>query len=260
MKLQEAFSAALLNPGAPTPPGFICHNGDIDRRFAVYRNNVQSGLINALATSYPVVAQLVGEAFFQAMAQMFIQKFPPDSPVMSTYGSQFADFIKDFAPARSVPYLADVARLERLCVQAFHAADICPVDHDLLVQALNSPEGLAQLHLQLHPGVASLHSPYAIAALWTAHQSQGQIQGLDPRQPQSTLVLRNGLRVEVFAVSSGCAVLVRLLKADNALGLAAAHALEADNDFDLSQALALLITHNAITGLQPAHEAYEASP
>ena len=254
MTLQEAFSAALINPGTPTPSGFTCHNGDIDRRFAVYRNNVQSGLINALATSYPVVAQLVGDAFFQAMAQLFIQKFPPDSPVMSAYGSQFADFIKDFAPAISVPYLADVARLERLCVQAFHAADRCAVNHDLLAQTLNSPEGLAQLHLQLHPGVASLHSPYAIAALWAAHQSQGQIQGLDPRQPQSTLVLRNGLCVEVFAVSAGCAVFVRLLKDGNALGLAAAHALEVDPDFDLGQALALLISHNAITGLQPTHE------
>lgn len=255
MKLQESFSAALLNPRTPAPTGIVGYNDDIDRRFAVYSNNVQSGLINALATSYPVVAQLVGEAFFQAMAQMFIQKYPPDSPVMSTYGSQFAGFINGFAPARSVPYLADVARLERLCVQAFHAADICAVNPELLAQALDNPEGLAQLHLQLHPGVASLQSPYAIAALWAAHQSPGQIQGLNPRQPQSVLVLRNELRVEVFAVSSGCAVFVHLLKSGNTLGLAAGHALEADPDFDLGQALALLISHNTITGLQPTHEA-----
>lgn len=51
MKLQETFSAALLNPHTPAPTGIACYNGDIDRRFAVYRNNVQSGLINALATS-----------------------------------------------------------------------------------------------------------------------------------------------------------------------------------------------------------------
>lgn len=255
MKLQETFSEALLNPHTPAPTGIACYNGDIDRRFAVYRNNVQSGLINALATSYPVVAQLVGEAFFQAMAQIFIQKHPPDSPVMSAYGSQFAGFINAFAPAKSVPYLADVARLERLCVQAFHAADVCAVNPGLLAQALNSPEGLPHLHLQLHPGVASLHSPYAIASLWAAHQRQGQIQGLDTRQPQSVLVIRNELRVEVFTVSSGCAVFVHLLKAGNALGLAAAHALEADPDFNLGQALALLISNNTITGLQPALEA-----
>lgn len=254
MNMYDDFSTALLNPLEPCPRGIASHDGDVDRRFSVYRNNVQSGLINALATSYPVVSQLVGEAFFQAMAQIFIAKFPPDNPVMSTYGSQFSDFIKSFAPADSVPYLPDIARLERLCVQAFHAADVRAVSPRLLARALNNPDGLAQLHLQLHPGVAAMHSPYAIAALWATHQPQGQIKGLDPRQPQSTLVLRHGLRVEVFAVSAGCAAFVRLIKDGNALGLAAAHALEADPDFDLSQALALLIAHGAITGLHPCCE------
>lgn len=254
MNMQEAFSAALLDADTPYPQGISCHNGDIERRFAIYRNNVHSGLINALATSYPVVSQLVGFDFFQAMAQDFILEFPPKSPVMSTYGEQFADFVEGFAPACTVPYLADVARLERLCVQAFHAADACPVDPHLLIRTLNNPDSLGQLCLQLHPGVASLDSPYAIAALWTAHQPQGQIQGLDPHQPQSAVVLRNGLRVEVFAVGCGCAAFVNGLKEGRTLELAACMALEADPEFDLGQALALLITHDAITGLHPTAE------
>ena len=254
MNMQDAFSAVLLDPDTPYPQGISCHNGDIERRFAVYRNNVHSGLINALATSYPVVWQLVGDVFFQAMARAFIQEFPPKSPVMSTYGVQFADFVEGFAPASSVPYLADVARLERLCVQAFHAADACAVDPHLLIRALNNPDSLGQLCLQLHPGVASLDSPYAIAALWTAHQHQGQIQGLDPHQPQSAVVLRNGLRVEVFAVGCGCAAFVNGLNEGRTLELAACLALEADPEFDLGQALALLITHDAITGLHPTAE------
>ena len=176
---------------------------------------------------------------------------------MSTYGVQFADFVEGFAPASSVPYLADVARLELLCVQAFHAADACAVDPHLLIRALNNPDSLGQLCLQLHPGVASLHSTYAIAALWTAHQHQGQIHGLDPYQLQSAVVLRNGLRVEVFAVGCGCAAFVDGLKEGRALELAACQALEADPDFDLGQALALLITHDAITGL---HTTAEVSP
>lgn len=254
MNSQEAFSAALLDPHAPCPPGLTCRDGDVERRFAIYRNNVQSGMINALATSYPVVAQLVGEAFFQAMARAFIEQFPPDSPIMSGYGRQFADFIEGFPPASSVAYLADVARLERLCVQAYHALDASPVDPHELERALQAPEGLGRLQLQLHPSVASMDSPYAIVALWAAHQGQGQIQGLDPRQPQSTLVLRNGLRVHVFAVSAGCAAFVRSLKEGSALALAAGQALQADADFDLSHALALLIAQDAITALSPTRE------
>lgn len=77
MKLQDTFSAALLNPHTPAPTGIACYNGDIDRRFAVYRNNVQSGLINALATSYPVVAQLVGEAFFRPWRRYLFKNTHP---------------------------------------------------------------------------------------------------------------------------------------------------------------------------------------
>ena len=42
MNMQEAFSAALLDADTPYPQGISCHNGDIERRFAIYRNNVHS--------------------------------------------------------------------------------------------------------------------------------------------------------------------------------------------------------------------------
>jgi len=62
MSTQADFAAALLNAQLPYPKGLCSRNGaDPSRRFAVYRNNVQSSLINALADSYPVVLQLVGE-------------------------------------------------------------------------------------------------------------------------------------------------------------------------------------------------------
>ena len=108
--------------------------------------------------------------------------------------------------------------------------------------------------MTLHPSVATLHSPYAVAALWAAHHGQGQIKGLDPLQPQSTLVLRNGLSVEVFAVRSGCVAFVRFMKSGCPLGEAAAYALQADPLFDLSQSLALLISQGAITELHPSPE------
>ncbi|MDP1007294.1 HvfC/BufC N-terminal domain-containing protein, partial [Klebsiella pneumoniae] len=85
-------------------------------------------MINALATAYPVTLQLVGDEFFHAMASIFVQAHPPTSPLISQYGSTFAQFIQGFEPAASVPYLADIARLERLRVCAYHAADCTPLD------------------------------------------------------------------------------------------------------------------------------------
>ena len=255
MTLQQAFSAALFDPQSSCPHGVICPVGsDASSRFSVYRNNVLSGLINALGASFPVVARLVGDAFFHGMAHVFVHKNPPDNPVMSTYGHCFVDFIQDFAPANSLPYLADVARLEWLCVQAYHAADALPLNPQALARALANPATLEQLRMTLHPSVATLHSPYTVASLWIAHQNSGHLQGLDPSQPQSALVLRHGLNVEVFAVSSGSVAFIRLLKTHCPLGQAADNALHADPGFDLSQCLALLISMGAITEVQHAHE------
>ncbi len=67
MSTQADFSTALLDTRLPCPAGLYSANGaDPASRFSVYRNNVQGSLINALADSYPVVQQLVGEEFFAA--------------------------------------------------------------------------------------------------------------------------------------------------------------------------------------------------
>ena len=113
MTTHADFAAALLDPEAALPAGLVVWNGsDPAHRFAVYRNNVTSALSDVLADSFPVTQQLVGEEFFRAMARVFLRRSPPSSPMLSAYGEGFPAFVEDFAPARAVPYLADVARLE----------------------------------------------------------------------------------------------------------------------------------------------------
>ncbi len=251
MSTQAAFAAALLDPQRACPPGLFSANGaDPASRFAVYRNNVQSSLSNALADSYPVVLQLVGDEFFRAMARLYIQQFAPQGPLLNDYGNNFAGFIKGFAPAASVPYLADVARLERLRVQAYHATDAQALSHEQIATVLFDPQTLGELRIQLHPSVSTLNSAYAVVALWAAHQQDETLDKVDPSHGQSALILRNGLEVEVFAVDSGSTMFIRSLQSDWPLEQAVAYALDATPEFDLSQCLALLISHNAITHLQ----------
>ena len=113
MSHQQAIAAALLDPAHPCPPGLTAWNGsDPARRFAVYRNNVIVSLIDALADTFAVTQELVGEAFFRAMAREFAYANPPTSPLLAFYGDTLPDYIEHFPPAASVPYLADVARLD----------------------------------------------------------------------------------------------------------------------------------------------------
>lgn len=82
------------------------------KRFAVYRNNVVVSLMNALADGFPLCQNIVGEEFFHYLAREYLYTNPPNSPLLFLYGADFAQFIEVFSPARSVPYLADMARLE----------------------------------------------------------------------------------------------------------------------------------------------------
>ncbi|MEZ5722575.1 MAG: DNA-binding domain-containing protein [Paracoccaceae bacterium] len=73
------------------------------KRFDVYRNNVVVSLSEALATGFPVVRKLVGEAFFSAMAGVFVRAHPPRSPVLTMYGEGFPPSWKPSRRSRTCP-------------------------------------------------------------------------------------------------------------------------------------------------------------
>ena len=258
MSSQSAFAAALLNPDLPSPGGLSTWNGsDPATRFAVYRNNVTVSLIDALADTFPVVQALVGEEFFRAMAQVFMQANPPRSRLMAFYGHDFADFVSAFPPVASVPYLADVARLEMARVLAYHAADVDPLQPETLQAALTDPEQLLSLRLVLHPSVQVIASPFAVFSLWAAHQGALCISTVDPEQAQAALVFRNGLDVDTLELVASSAAFVNALRTGQTLMDATDAASRVDSEFDLSHALALLLRWQLITRITTGDEHHE---
>jgi Uncharacterized protein conserved in bacteria (DUF2063). len=165
---QHRFARAVLQALLSVPNGI---RGDLrptrERRFGVYRNNVKAGLAAALAARFPVVARLVGEEFFTAMALVFIERHPPRSPVLAEYGAPFANFLEGFDPVASLPYLPDIARLEWARHVAFHSADARPADIARL--AALAPEQLGTAILGLHPATAVIASPWPIVSIWTTN-------------------------------------------------------------------------------------------
>lgn len=246
MTAHASFAAALLDAKLACPEGVFSAKGvDLASRFAVYRNNVQSSLGNALASSYPVVMQLVGDEFFRAMAGIYLLGNAPESPLIQHYGHDLADFIDNFEPAASVAYLGDVARLERLRTIAYHAADALPLSHEQIGAALSDPQALNELSVQLHPSLHLLSSAFAVVTIWTAHQQQPTMPGIDLNHGQHALILRNGLEVHVLAIEPGACTFIRNLQKGRSL----IQALESAPGFDLCHTLSLLVRHNAITQL-----------
>ena len=98
-ELQRDFAGAVLDIEAAVPAEVRRKSGGVpSRRFGVYRNNVYAGLIGVLAGRFPVVARLVGNEFFRAMARLYVEREPPSSAVLLRYGASFPNFIADFAP------------------------------------------------------------------------------------------------------------------------------------------------------------------
>jgi hypothetical protein len=259
---QAEFSAALLDPTQAAPRGLHTWNGsDPAARFAVYRNNVVVSLVQALADAFPVVQRLVGDEFFAAMAGVFVRAHPPRAPVLSDYGDGFADWIATFEPAAGLPYLADMARLERARVRAYHAADTAAIEADALAACLRAPERLDRVRLDIHPSTTALVCDWAVASLWAAHQHAGDeaIARVALDQAESALVLREGDDVLVLPVGRADAVFVRALQSAQPLAAAveaaahaaaveaAARAAAANTAFDLAATLPLLIRHGCIT-------------
>lgn len=247
---QPDFAAALLDPDLACPPGLTAWNGsDATVRLAVYRNNVVSSLIDALAQTFPVVQELVGVQFFRAMASLFVRQAPPRSRVLAHYGSEFPDFVEQFEPARPVPYLSDVARLELARVRAYHAADAEPVASETVGLAMASADRIGELRIAFHPSVGIVNSCHAVVSLWAAHQGTGDLAAIDLLAAEAAMVLREGLDVLVLPLAPAAAEFVEAVREGHCLGAAASAALGAAATFDLSATLALLLGHGAVTSI-----------
>ncbi len=243
---QSRFAAAVLDPAQPVPEGVIGrHNASDGHRFAVYRNNVMVSLVDALQARFPATCRLVGDEFFRATARAYAGSYLPDSPLLMEYGSTFPEFIADFEPATSVPYLADVARLEVAWSEAYHAADSTPLELEAL-QAL-SPEVLAGATIELHPSVRLLRSSYPVAALWAAQQ-QDIVTPLSSWEAQDVLVVRPDSSVSVHTLAGGTFEFLAALINHGSLENAAAAALLVAPHFDVGLRLVDLISLGAAVG------------
>ncbi len=120
-RFQDDF-AQLLRAPQDEAPGVLSALAN-QPGFAVYRNTMLKGYIDALQANYPAVLRLVGEEWFRAVAALYARAQLPRDARLLLYGADFPDFLRDFAPAADWPYLSGVARLDRCWTEAHIAAD-----------------------------------------------------------------------------------------------------------------------------------------
>jgi hypothetical protein len=243
------FVNALLNSDTPTPAFLTSSFGCNDtRRFAVYRNNVMVGLIRAMEANFPTIVRLVGVEFFTAMAHVFVSSHPPRSRLMFEYGAEFPTFLEVFEPVRPYPYLADVARVEKMWREAFHEVD-APV-----VTAKNfsefAIEQLPSLRLKAHPASRILNSRFSAGSIFTANRADNPRGNIDPAQSEWVLMTRPELDCEVRILGAASGTFINALISGETLEDAALIAMSTNEPFNFAANISGLIASGAFTSIQ----------
>ncbi len=242
------FAAALQNRDLPPPEGLTHPSGrTATRRFAVYRNNVTVSLVDALAAIYPTLQNLVGEDFFRGMAHAYVRDNLPTSPLMFTYGATFPPFVEGFAPAAELPFLADVARVERAWLDAFHAEDRAPLDPQAL--ATIDPDALAETRFEPHPATRLLALTHAAGSIVMRDRAGLPLDGLNPYHAESVLITRPAFDVSVAVLPAGGHAFLSALIAGKTFGEACDAANAVASDVDIAPLLTLTIATGALAGL-----------
>lgn len=189
-ELQRAFAASLrsdLDRGAAR----YVHGGVFtpEERLGIYRNSARSTLASVLRLTYPAVARIVGDDFFEHAASRFVMESAPASGYLNEYGGEFPEFLAGFPGASELAYLPDVARFEWALAEAANAEDLAATTPAELVSIKSDA-----LRFLPHPSVRLLRLRYPGDQIADAVMSadEGAMHGIDLHQGRVHLVVHRG--------------------------------------------------------------------
>lgn len=232
---QDAFVGALYQRPAAELQAVTQQAG-----FSVHRNTVLKGCIDALCDNFPCVERLVGTDWLRAAAAIHAHETPPVDARLVFYGEHFADFLDAFEPARAVPYLADVARLDRLWLEAF----IAPQQATLQLSSLAGMTASDLATCRLQPRASARwrwFDSQPIYSIWHYNREARPLPETLPWHAEGALLVGHAEGVAWQALDAGgCAFLDACASGQN-LDQASALALDAQPNLDFTVLLGTLL-------------------
>ena len=210
-----------------------------NRGIRVYQANAAALAERTLASTFPVLAQLIGATSFEPLASYFWRKHPPVRGDMGEWGQPLAEFLDASPQLADEPFLGDVARIEWALHRAASAAD-ATLDAASF-SMLSEPPEHTQLPLSLgvSQGTFTLASAFPVVSIVNAHISgepsiAKAAELIGSHCGEYALVWRQGFKPRVRTSSPAEFALVnsllQRLPIETALG--AAHAVDPAFDFN----------------------------
>lgn len=244
LAFQDAFVAALGGDSERLSPWG--EGGDPLHGLAVYRNTIAKGCVDALAENFPTVRALVGEDWFTGAARLFAQQSPPTHAALLDYGADFPAWLEHFPPASDLPYLAGVAHLDRLWIEALFAAEAPSLEATALSSL--SPNALAAVRLRPHPSLRLAAFDAGLPGLWRAARAGDDALELT-ETPQTLMLVRRAEGVTSRILDDAEAAFLRATRLGETLGVAAEHAAQANPNTPIATLFATLIADGVFSGL-----------
>lgn len=252
---QETLFNALWAPTHEAARGLLFGHTDaagadahLWRGLAAYRSHAAAQATRTLGAAYPVLAHLLGDENFDALARKLWSERPPQRGDLSLWGGALAQLIEQLPDlAAAEPYLADVARTEWALHEAATAADADPEPQSFALLASVDPEELA---LVLAPGTLCLASRWPVVTLIEAHaidppELERAARCLAAGLGETALVWRQAYRPLLRIAQPGEAAFVTALLDGRSLHQALAHAA----DFDFQAWLAPAVHEGLLLGV-----------
>ncbi len=220
---------------------------DPERRLAIHQRHYESSLMAAIQTKFPATAWLVGTPFLDGAARQFVQQHAPAAPCIAEYGEEFPRFIGQRPGAACVPYLCSFAELEWHLGQVAISVDRPALD----LGAFSTFEAntLMDTGLILQAGLRYLCASWPVDDL-----IQLYLTDTAPNEyrlaPAHVWLEVHGARGEfdINRLDAAEFVFREAILGGQAIGAAAACALDADAQFDIARAFATLIASGRVIG------------
>lgn len=215
-------------------------------RLKIHRNTMAITLKASLKSVFPVVEQLVGDKFFDMLASAYLEKHPPTSGALIDWGWDFPAFIKSFTPARLLPYLTDVSKLEWAWHSCFHGpnsnvltrACLADIPADKISNVRFSP-----------PAHVLISSQYPIVKIWEANvRGMGTEETINLEEGgDKVLIIRPDLEVKVFKLDAGAFEILQGLDKGKTLIQAYDDAILLNPGLDLGAVLSFFMENQFLT-------------
>jgi hypothetical protein len=182
--------------------------GAVGDRWHIYSHGYSARIVEALEQEYAAIRRIIGIEAFAALVERYLAVFVPRSFDLGHAGDRLARFLEFDRLSAELPFLSDLARLERTISESFTAADARPLSWSDM--EAKSADDVAALRMSVAPGVTLLRSAWPLEALWRCRLEEKDEAISIPveNRPSSVLVARRNGRVFVETISESEATLM----------------------------------------------------